>query len=72
MLVLNTTLEQRLNATAQALGIPPQDLLDKAVVSYLQDLQDTRIAEDICRQLAAGEETTTPWPEVEKRLGLAS
>ena len=71
MIVLNPTLEDRLNATAQALGRPVQDLLDEAVVSYLQDLQDTRTAEEVCRQLEAGEETTTPWSEVEKRLGLA-
>jgi predicted DNA-binding protein len=72
MLVLNPTLEHRLNATAQALKRPVQDLLDEAVAAYLQDLQDTRVAEEICRQIEAGEETTTPWSEVEKRLGLAS
>ncbi len=72
MLILNPNLEQRLNVTAQALGIPVQELLDEAVLTYLQELQDTRIAEEVCRQLEAGEETTTPWPEVEKRLGLAS
>lgn len=72
MLVLNPTLEHRLNTTAQALKRPAQDLLDEAVAAYLQDLQDTRVAEEICRQIEAGEETTTPWSEVEKRLGLAS
>ncbi|MEA3642008.1 MAG: hypothetical protein VBE63_19015 [Lamprobacter sp.] len=72
MLALNPTLEQRLNATAQSLGIPVQALLDEAVLSYLQDLQDAQTAEEVCRQLESGEETTTPWPEVEKRLGLAS
>ena len=65
MLVLNQTLEQRLNATAQALEIPVQELLDEAVLTYLQDLQDTRIAEEVCRQLESGEETTTPWCEVQ-------
>lgn len=65
MLVLNPTLEHRLNATAQALQRPVQDLLDEAVAAYLQDLQDTRVAEEICQQIEAGEETTTPWTEVE-------
>lgn len=72
MLVLNPTLEHHLNATAQAIKRPAQDLLDEAVAAYLQDLQDTRVAEEVCRQIDAGEETTTPWSEVEKRLGLAS
>ncbi|MBK5939121.1 hypothetical protein [Halochromatium roseum] len=71
MLALNPNLEQRLNATAQSLGIPVQALLDEAVLSYLQDLQDVQTAEEVCRQLESGEETTTPWSEVEKRLGLA-
>jgi predicted DNA-binding protein len=71
MLVLNEDLEYRLNATAETLGISAQDLLDEAVGAYLQDLQDARLAEEVCRQLASGEEATTPWPEVEKRLGLA-
>lgn len=71
MLVLNPNLEQRLTATAETLGVSAQDLLDEAVGAYLQDLQDVRVAEEVCRQLASGEETTTPWPEVEKRLGLA-
>lgn len=72
MLALSPDLAERLNATAQALGIPVQELLDEAVLTYLQDLQDARTAEEVCRQLESGEETTTPWPEVEKRLGLAS
>jgi len=72
MLALDPTLEQHLTATAQTLGRPAQSLRDEAVVVYLQDMQDTRIAEEVCRQLDAGEETTTPWAEVEKRLGLAS
>ncbi|WP_200345353.1 hypothetical protein [Halochromatium glycolicum] len=71
MLVLNPDLEQRLNSTAKTLGVSAQDLLDKAVNEYLQDLQDTWTAEEVCRQLDSGEEVTTPWPEVEKRLGLA-
>lgn len=72
MIALNPNLEQRLNTTAQALGIPVQALPDEAVSSYLEDLQDAQTAEEVCRQLESGEETTTPWPEVEKRLGLAS
>lgn len=72
MLAVNPTLEQRLNATAQALGRPAQSLLDEAVVAFLQDMQDVRIAEEVCRQLDAGVESTTPWAEVENRLGLAS
>ncbi len=72
MLSLNPTLEHQLSATAQALGRPAQDLLDAVVSAYLEDLHDTQIAEEVCRLLDAGEETTTPWAEVEQRLGLAS
>ncbi len=72
MLALNPNLEQHLQAAAQALGRPAQALLEEAVAAYLQDQQDTMIAEEVCRQLDIGEETTTPWIEVEQRLGLAS
>jgi predicted DNA-binding protein len=72
MRVLNPTLEHRLIVTAHALGRPAQDLLDEAVVAYLQDLQHSRVAEEVCRQLDADEEKTTTWTEVEKRLGLTS
>lgn len=68
MLVLNPNLEHRLNATAETLGVSAQDLLDEAVSDYLQNLQDTRTAEEVCRQLDSGEAVTTPWPEVEKRF----
>jgi predicted DNA-binding protein len=65
MLVLNPNLEQRLNATAETLGVSAQDLLDEAVSD---DLQDTRTAEEVCRQLDSGEAVTTPWLEVEKHF----
>ncbi|WP_157174367.1 hypothetical protein [Thiocystis violascens] len=45
--------------------------MDAAVSAYLDDLHDTQIAEEVCRLLDAGDETTTPWAEVEQRLGLA-
>ena len=72
MLAVNPTLEQHLNATAQALGYPAQRLLDEAVVAFLQDMQDAQTAEEVCRQLDTGEEITMPWTEVENRLDLAS
>lgn len=69
-LTLDDRLEAELLRLAQETGKDPGDLLNQAVLAYLEDLEDVRDAEAVLDRVRAGEEEVRSPEEVKRRLGL--
>jgi len=67
---LDDRLEAELLRLAQETGKDPGDLLNQAVLAYLEDLEDVRDAEAVLDRVRAGEEEVRSPEEVKRRLGL--
>ena len=67
---LDDRLEAELLRLAQEAGKDPGDLLNQAVLAYLEDLEDVRDAEAVLDRVRAGEEEVHSPEEVKRRLGL--
>jgi RHH-type rel operon transcriptional repressor/antitoxin RelB len=63
--------EQRLNALAEATGRTKTFYIREAIAEYLEDLEDTYLAETALKRVRSGKERTYTLEEVEQRLGLA-
>jgi RHH-type rel operon transcriptional repressor/antitoxin RelB len=61
---------ERLRSLAEAKGQSPTDFMSKAILEYLEDIEDVMRAEEIMRKIEAGESRTYTLEEVERRLGL--
>jgi RHH-type rel operon transcriptional repressor/antitoxin RelB len=61
---------ERLKSLAQSRGQSPDDFMSKAILEYLEDLEDLMRAEEVMRDIEAGKSRTYPLEEVERRLGL--
>lgn len=61
---------ERLKSLAEAQGQSANDLMARAVLEYLEDLEDVARAEEIMRDIEAGNRKTYTLEEVERRLGL--
>jgi RHH-type rel operon transcriptional repressor/antitoxin RelB len=68
---LPADIEKRLDALAKATGRSKSFYVRKAILVYLEDLEDIYLAEEVLVRVRRGEERTYPIEEVEKRLGLA-
>ncbi len=64
-------MEERLEALARETGRTKAFYIREAVMEYMDDLEDIYLAEKVLERIRRGEETTVPFEEVEKRLGLA-
>ena len=67
---LDDRLEAELVRLAKETGKDPGDLLNQAVVAYIEDLEDIRDAEAVLERVRAGEEEVHSPEEVKRRLGL--
>ena len=61
---------ERLKSLAEAQGQSPNDFISRAVLEYMEDLEDLMRAEEIMRDIEAGKSRTYTLEEVERRLGL--
>lgn len=61
---------ERLKSLAEAKGQSADDLMQRAILDYLEDLEDIARAEQIMRDIEAGSSRTYTLDEVERRLGL--
>lgn len=61
---------ERLKSLADASGQSPTDFMSKALLEYLEDVEDIARAEEIMSKIEAGERKTYTLEEVERRLGL--
>ena len=69
---LSEEVQMRLSQAAQATGRSPADLVTKAVMNLLDDIEDVAAADQVLADLAAGRSRTWSLEEVERDLGLAS
>ncbi|MEF8794742.1 type II toxin-antitoxin system RelB family antitoxin [Thiohalorhabdus sp.] len=67
---LDDRLEAELMRLAKETGKDPGELLNQAVLAYLEDLEDIRDAEAVLERVRAGEEAVRSPEEVKRRLGL--
>jgi len=63
-------LEQRLNALARQTGRPKSYYVREALLEYMEDLEDTYLADRALEEIRAGRSGTTPLEEVARELGL--
>ena len=63
-------IEARLDALAKSTGRTKSYYARKAILTYLEDLEDTYLAEEAYRKFLASGEKAIPLEEIEKRLGL--
>lgn len=68
---LTPEIEERLEALSRATGLSHQALAFAAIESYLEDLEDTLIAERRLSDLEAGRSHTVPLEKLMKDYGLA-
>jgi RHH-type rel operon transcriptional repressor/antitoxin RelB len=61
---------ERLKSLAEAQGQSPTDFMSKAILEYMEDLEDLIRAEEVMRDLESGKSRTYTLDEVERRLGL--
>ena len=67
---LPTEAYERLKSLAAAQGQSADDLMARAILEYLEDLEDLARAEEVMRDIDAGNSKTYTLEEVERRLGL--
>lgn len=67
---LDDRLEAELMQLAKETGKNPGDLLNQAVLAYLEDLEDIRDAEAVLERVRTGAEAVRSPEEVKRRLGL--
>ena len=67
---LDERLEAELVRIARETGKDPEDMLNRAVVEYLETLEDIRDGEAVLERVRSGEEATHSPEEVKRRLGL--
>ena len=67
---LDERLEAELVRIARETGRDPEDMLNRAVVEYLEALEDIRDGEAVLERVRSGEEPTFSPEEVKRRLGL--
>jgi len=68
---LRPALERQLTREAKRVGRTKTAIARAAIISWLDEQEDIRLAEERCKRLAAGKSSTIPLAEVERRLGLA-
>ena len=61
---------ERLKSLAESQGQSPTDFMSRALLDYLEDLEDIARAEEIMSKIESGERKTYTLEEVERRLGL--
>ena len=69
-LTLNEPLEAELLRAAREAGQDPAELLNQAVLEYLEDREDSREGEAVLARVRSGEEATSSPEAVKRRLGL--
>ncbi len=69
-LTLNEHVEAELMRVAREIGQNPADVLNQAVVEYLEELEDSRDGEAVLERMRSGDEVTYSPEEVKRRLGL--
>lgn len=67
---LDEPLEAELLRLAKEIGKDPGDLLNQAVLTYMEDLEDIQEAGAVLERVRAGEEEIHSPDEVKRRLGL--
>ena len=67
---LDERLEAELVRIARETGKDPEDMLNRAVVEYLETLEDIRDGEAVLERVRSGEEASHSPEEVKRRLGL--
>ncbi len=68
---LKPALDRRLTREAKRAGCTKTAIARAALISWLEEQEDIRIAEGRIKRLAAGKSHTVTLEEVERRLGLA-
>lgn len=63
-------IEKRLEALAKKTGRSKADYITEAILEYLDDLEDTYLAEQTLERIRRGEEQTYTLKEVEREFGL--
>ncbi len=69
MLVLAPQIEKHLIQVAQEFHIEPQNLLEKAVLEFLEDYEDARTAEKVLEKLERGESEFVSFLDAKRMLG---
>jgi RHH-type rel operon transcriptional repressor/antitoxin RelB len=67
---LEPEIEARLDALASRTGRTKAYYLRQLIADNLEDLEDYHAAVEISERIRRGEETTVPWTEVRRELGL--
>ena len=68
---LNPVMERKLAREAKRIGRPKAAIARAALVSWLDEQDDIRIAAERIKRLEEGKSRTVTLEEVERRLGLA-
>jgi predicted DNA-binding protein len=68
MIALPDYLEQPFLQLAELEHKPVSQLIEKALVEFLEDYHDARLAEQAIKRIESGEDTLTNWEDVKARL----
>jgi predicted DNA-binding protein len=67
---ISTDIKKRLDELSSSCGVATKTLVNEALASFLEDLEDVKQAEEVVGRLERGEIGTIGLGELEARLGL--